>query len=724
MQETTTSGDSQEPESKLSLSLIMLVIVGLIVVGAVLFGITPNRDWAISRKITDLAPEIIDLEPALVNENPGFVGHQVCKECHATRVTEFEETRHHLACCTPDQQPMPKAFARKMVFSPERIKSAQFEMSGTEGRFQQRVLAEGVAKQDSPIGLIYGSQGIADEIYFSWNENRLVELPVAWLGPQQQWGLQVFADPYHHSDFSRHGTTRCLECHNTWFEYVKGTGNEYRPQSFLMGVSCERCHGPAQDHVAYHRANPAVKTAKAIVHPGKLPRDRQLDVCGQCHANAMDRYTPLFSFRPGDKLADHFRVHKDAKFDTSSVANQVGTMSKSECFVKSKMTCITCHNPHKKSKPAEVAQQSCAQCHENEQCGQHDKLPAEVRLKCVDCHMPRFNRVAVAFETEDHPYTFPMRPRQHRIGVYPAATQEVLLTWYLQRKPASANPEKVAELSSSLGEHWLRKAASYRKEYRFRATIAALREAQRFAPSAEILDQIKEASETQTRINAGYFTANSLAGKQQYAAAVEVLSDLLKLNPESARVHARLGTLFAVLGQQDRSTQHLMAVAQYDPNNPAGYNMLGWTAYLRGDHEKAIDAFRKADAIFPSTPHINFRWGLALLALQRWEEAVDQFRIVLDIDPNHSEACIACSQALRQQKKASEALPYARRADQLTGHKDIDVLVSLAETYEENYLTQKALETTRQALAIAATQRPVLAPQLRESIKRLESRTP
>ena len=62
--------------------------------------------------------------------------------------------------------------------------------------------------------------------------------------------------------------------------------------------------------------NPAVKKAKAIVHPGKLPRDRQIDVCGQCHTNAMDRYTPLFSFRPGDKLADLFRVHQDPKFDT------------------------------------------------------------------------------------------------------------------------------------------------------------------------------------------------------------------------------------------------------------------------------------------------------------------------------------------------------------------------------------------------------------------------
>src|SRR5262249_8282885 len=158
----------------------------------------------------------------------------------------------------------------------------------------------GEQRTSTRIALAYGT-GNADEIYFTWHDDRLHELPAAWLHPQNRWGASPF-NPYGSDDFSRETTTRCLECHNTWFEHVPGTSNQYKRDSFILGVTCERCHGPGQEHVAFHQAHPDAETGQSVVHPGHLARDRQLDICAQCHSNAIKPRTPPFSYRPGEVL--------------------------------------------------------------------------------------------------------------------------------------------------------------------------------------------------------------------------------------------------------------------------------------------------------------------------------------------------------------------------------------------------------------------------------------
>src|SRR5205807_7948495 len=98
----------------------------------------------------------------------------------------------------------------------------------------------------------------------------------------------------------RETVPRCVECHTTWLAHVPGTPNQYQRDHFLLGVTCERCHGPGREHVAYHREHPRADAARAIVHPGLLPRERLLEVCTQCHSNALKYRGPAFSYRPGE----------------------------------------------------------------------------------------------------------------------------------------------------------------------------------------------------------------------------------------------------------------------------------------------------------------------------------------------------------------------------------------------------------------------------------------
>src|SRR5204862_7636054 len=118
--------------------------------------------------------------------------------------------------------------------------------------------------------------------------------------------------------------------------------------------------------------------------------------------NANKPRGPMFSYRPGQPLADHFRTAHSAHREQDHVANQVKYLTQSKCFTKSEMTCATCHDPHKPHAPPDraAAGNSCAKCHKPAECKDQPNLPAEVRGKCVECHMPQRVWMNVHFHTQ------------------------------------------------------------------------------------------------------------------------------------------------------------------------------------------------------------------------------------------------------------------------------------------------------------------------------------
>jgi hypothetical protein len=207
-----------------------------------------------------------DLVEKPVAINPGYLGVAACVDCHADRVAEFRQTRHFLANRVPGPDIMPDGFksGHPSYRLPE--SSLQFEMSESLGRFQQTALqSQGSTKRSTTadIAFIYGSAGGNDEVYFTWHGDRLCELPMVWLAPEKTWGTSPF-DRHASGDFSRDVTIRCIECHNTWFEHVPGSRNQYGRDKNILGVTCEVCHGPSREHVDFHRANPRLTDSHAI----------------------------------------------------------------------------------------------------------------------------------------------------------------------------------------------------------------------------------------------------------------------------------------------------------------------------------------------------------------------------------------------------------------------------------------------------------------------------
>jgi tetratricopeptide (TPR) repeat protein len=643
-------------------------------------------------------------------QNPGYLGPQACVPCHRARVAEFLRTPHARACRTPSDGPMPPGFEPGKSTYITGTPGLRFNMTRENGGYFLTARQNGANPEEqtrSRIDLLYGANK-ADEVFFSWKGDRLYEQMVVWLHPSNQWANTPY-DPHGSGGFAREATTRCLECHNTWFEHVRGTVNEYKPESFILGVSCERCHGPGKEHVEFHRSQPMADAAHAIIHPGRLSRERQIEVCTQCHGNLTRARGVALSYRPGKPLEDYYRTAAAKHPEEDHVANQVKYLRQSKCFQNSdSLTCTTCHDPHRPHDPADAgaARKACLQCHKPDSCSDHPNLPAEVRDDCISCHMPQRVWMNVHFHTATDRYVPPIRRYQHQIGKYPEARSEVLLAWH-RAQSSEASRKEADRLTRELAAHWFGEAERRHRDYRFLAAIGAAREALRLELPPDLREKsfakLQEEISIQTRIDADFVAAIQAASEQRNEEAIGTLNLILRTKPDLAVAHSKLGTLYTLSGRVDVAAEHLMAVARNDPDNASGYAMLGWLAILGNRPKEAAEYYRLAEQIEPFDAKINYHWALALSRLGEWGEAGARYRRVLAIDPNHAGGCLGLSEALRRQGKPEEAVRYAWRAARLTAFEQADMLVNLADAYIDAGRAPEAAAAATKAVELDAS---------------------
>ena len=123
----------------------------------------------------------------------------------------------------------------------------------------------------------------------------------------------------------------CIRCHTTGPQ-PKPNKVEQRFESQIadLGISCEACHGPGQNHV--DRQLPSGQTPRGgtptgagIRTPGyrataDLDHTRSTQVCGSCHGmkwfdKSEDWTAHGFSYRPGDDLAKTTPIIQPTQLD-------------------------------------------------------------------------------------------------------------------------------------------------------------------------------------------------------------------------------------------------------------------------------------------------------------------------------------------------------------------------------------------------------------------------
>lgn len=228
----------------------------------------------------------------------------------------------------------------------------------------------------------------------------------------------------------------CVACHTTggpWDPTSQGMGEDVDTSVVELGISCEQCHGPGDEHARLNRS-PARRYQlhlrgagdDSIVNPRRLPHEASASVCGYCHAIYPDDESPddHTDFRPGQRLSDHYDItavhltadrhageadldHLDSDtLDTVEAfwrdgsvrvaGREYTSMIRSGCYLEGEMACTSCHSMHdgepdKQVDPARASDAMCTQCHAEER----DDLEAHTHhapesegSRCVQCHMP------------------------------------------------------------------------------------------------------------------------------------------------------------------------------------------------------------------------------------------------------------------------------------------------------------------------------------------------
>jgi hypothetical protein len=358
-----------------------------------------------------------------------YAGDAACLSCHRDQSDPYQHTSHHLTSQPANKDSILGSFhdgSNLLVIADPATAGDNpglyFKMEARNNGYYQTAVAgwPGHLQQRSErMDIVIGS-GVRGQSYLYWHGEQLFELPVSYWSDGGRW---INSPGYKDGtmNFTRAVTPRCLECHATYIEPLSldPLTNRYDQKSLVVGIACERCHGPGADHVALERTK-ASTAGEAILNPAKFSRDRQVDLCALCHNGIRrEEFAPAFSFAPGKPLDNYLQPNAGEIAAHPDVhGNQVGLLQKSRCYLSSpKMSCSTCHNVHQPERPAAAYSDRCLSCHQVESCGMSKTMGHKIADNCIDCHMPVEPTNAIASETAGEV----IRPkmRNHWIKVYP-----------------------------------------------------------------------------------------------------------------------------------------------------------------------------------------------------------------------------------------------------------------------------------------------------------------
>ena len=362
-----------------------------------------------------------------------FAGSASCASCHKNIYDSHIQTAHFHTSEIATEKSIKGSFdsgKNTFIYNNGGI----VEMKRIGNALYQAAYLHGIEKIKQQFNIVTGS-GTKGQTFLTWSGDSLYQLPVSYFTSATAWcnspGLPdkiVFYRPI---------TSRCLECHATYAERVS---DQTEPERFdktrmILGVDCEKCHGPAAKHVEYQTQNPSLKEAKFIINPANFTRRQSLDLCALCHGGRMQKIQPPFQFTSGDRLSDFFRIDTATK-DAGNIdvhGNQYGLLAASKCFRNSKtMTCITCHNSHENEQgKVEIFSQRCISCHQDAHsdagiCKMTASMGDKIKNKCTQCHMPELPSKAIAVLLQGKDTLTPAKMHTHLIKNYPEETQKVL----------------------------------------------------------------------------------------------------------------------------------------------------------------------------------------------------------------------------------------------------------------------------------------------------------
>ena len=170
----------------------------------------------------------------------------------------------------------------------------------------------------------------------------------------------------------------CFGCHAT----NATEGRQATLGRMTPGVQCERCHGPAEKHLA--SATRGDSSPVKMKHLTKMSTEEISEFCGQCHRTWED-------------------VIAQGRFDINDIRFQPYRLTGSKCYDVDdpRISCVACHDPHHElDSTVRDYDSECRACHRR---GQQKALICKVSNDhCASCHMPKLELPGGHHKFTDH----------------------------------------------------------------------------------------------------------------------------------------------------------------------------------------------------------------------------------------------------------------------------------------------------------------------------------
>jgi cytochrome c554/c'-like protein len=368
---------------------------------------------------------------------PMYAGSASCIKCHKNLFRDYMHNVHYLTSREASQTTIHGSFntdSNTVILNDSTKVIMEKEANG----MYQAAYTNGKLTQKQRFDVVFGSK--KGETYLYWKGKEVYQLPITWYLNIHKWANSPrYSNDS--ADFSRIIGRRCFECHASYIQNIShqtslmAKADSVDKTSMLLSVDCERCHGPGAAHVNFHTQNPEEKRAMYITKISTLSRQQRMDLCSVCHSGNKSTFIrSTFNFKPGDTL-DNFKAYEypHATHDLIKIdvhGDQADLLKSSQCFIKSKLECASCHNIHDNTtRSIKVYSAICTGCHKEEThnfCKMAGKIGQTINNNCIDCHMPVKSSDVIVIRGAGKQASPIFEARIHRIAVYPGETEKVM----------------------------------------------------------------------------------------------------------------------------------------------------------------------------------------------------------------------------------------------------------------------------------------------------------
>lgn len=634
---------------------------------------TPTAVVSPARKVSMLPP------------TQGYVHDAACGTCHADLVASYQSMGMSQSFSVPAKAPVIEDFEQNHFYHAASDQHFEMERRGQEifqRRYQLDANAQRINELEVRVDAILGSGNHIRAYLYRTPAGELFQLPLAWYTQANSWGMNPGYDRPNHWGFHRKITRECMFCHNAYpLDLEPGSDAFWQPHQFPEalphGIGCQRCHGPGQKHVIL-AADPVASIEdirSAVVNPAKLSPALREDVCYQCHLQPSSQILSEmvrvgrndYSYRPGEPLND-YRVFLDYAESSSSAQHEEERfeinhhpyrLRQSRCYLESEegISCLSCHDPHRKPAPAERIQRVrdvCLSCHKLAECpapeadyapaaqppssakpsgpsaesraaehptelrpdSQHDSSASVTPGDCAACHMPqRRTHDAIHALMTDHKITARPEPASVRTAPRseppPAQSIEAFAYWDNdnQRTGEQAIDLYVAIASSLTGND--------QQLQRLFQMLSGGR-ATAIQPLAELANALRERGDLE----------NELA----------VLLQIVNLHPQHPQANLEVAMALAAAGRHEEALIHYRRGLEFGPPQPEAHLGIGMAMLAREQPHEALKYFREAVRLRPLYPEGLLNLGIVLFSIGEFEESRDALERAMAADPSFVEA--------------------------------------------------------------------------------------